>query len=261
VRNLSNTGIKYSVGYRPGTTGAAGASGATFGAEVNGTSNWQTASVTVTHTGEEGATIYLRAVNAGAQERAGFDRVTIEEVTPVGPPTISRNPASFNRTIDHGAMASSDVFTIQNTGGGTLSYTITDNAAWLGVVPASGTSAGEADVISINYTTAALTPGQHIATITISDPNATNNPQTIAVTLNITAPPVTGDEDGDGDVDMSDFGKLQACLSGPGITQPAAPCQWARLDGDDDVDNDDAVLLRGCLSGASIPASPGCAAP
>jgi hypothetical protein len=47
-----------------------------FGSEVIGSSSWQTVTDTFTYTGTtEGLTIYLRAVNAGSSERAGFDRV------------------------------------------------------------------------------------------------------------------------------------------------------------------------------------------
>ena len=66
------------------------------------------------------------------------------------------------------------------------------------------------------------------------------------------------DFDRDGDVDQSDFGRLQACLSGPGFTQDNPDCEFALLDGDDDVDADDFGLLQACLSGANISANPEC---
>ena len=66
------------------------------------------------------------------------------------------------------------------------------------------------------------------------------------------------DFDCDGDVDQSDFGSLQACLSGSGeLYQPG--CEAADLDVDTDVDQDDLDVLLSCVSGSGMPAEPGCA--
>jgi hypothetical protein len=67
-----------------------------------------------------------------------------------------------------------------------------------------------------------------------------------------------GDFDADGDVDQSDYGHFQACMSGPGIEQNDAGCANARLDNDDDVDQDDFLAFQGCMSGANVPAEPDC---
>ncbi len=70
-------------------------------------------------------------------------------------------------------------------------------------------------------------------------------------------PPV--DFDRDGDVDQSDFGRFQACLTGPGVPQTDPDCRDANLDGDSDVDQDDFGIFEGCMSGANMPADPDCA--
>ncbi len=70
---------------------------------------------------------------------------------------------------------------------------------------------------------------------------------------------VRADFDGDFDVDLEDFGHLQACLSGQGQSQADPPCRNARLDTDDDVDQQDVAVFRGCLSGANLTADPHCA--
>lgn len=67
------------------------------------------------------------------------------------------------------------------------------------------------------------------------------------------------DLDGDGDVDMSDFGYLQACLSGTGVAQSDPDCAHALLDDDTDVDAQDVSIFLGCLSGAGVPVAPDCA--
>ena len=70
--------------------------------------------------------------------------------------------------------------------------------------------------------------------------------------------PRMGDFDGDGDVDQTDFGKFQTCLTGPNIPQNDPTCDDAKLDGDNDVDADDFNLFVGCMSGADVQANPGC---
>jgi hypothetical protein len=90
-------------------------------------------------------------------------------------------------------------------------------------------------------------PGSYGATITVSDPGAVNDPQTIDVTLVIQT--VSCDfAPQDGDVDQEDFGHLQACLSQPGAA-PAAGCADADLDADHDVDQDDFGIFQQCVSG------------
>ena len=63
------------------------------------------------------------------------------------------------------------------------------------------------------------------------------------------------DYDLDGDVDQSDFGTLQACISGSGEPRPDQ-CGPADLDGDWDVDGADVVVFQGCMHGSNRP--PGC---
>ncbi|GMU21622.1 MAG: hypothetical protein AMXMBFR13_17140 [Phycisphaerae bacterium] len=70
--------------------------------------------------------------------------------------------------------------------------------------------------------------------------------------------PVRMDLDADGDIDQSDFGHLQTCLSGPGVAQVTPACAAARLDADDDVDLDDLSLFLSCMMGANVPADPAC---
>jgi L-ascorbate metabolism protein UlaG (beta-lactamase superfamily) len=67
-----------------------------------------------------------------------------------------------------------------------------------------------------------------------------------------------GDFDRDGDVDQTDFGRFQACLTGSGASQDAAECRVARLDDDLDVDQDDFGLFQSCISGPNKAANPDC---
>ena len=99
----------------------------------------------------------------------------VHEVTP-STPAIYRAPSSLSRTVTEGSNASSQSFSVGNSGDGTLSYSISDNVAWLSCTPPSGTSTGETDTIAINYSTSSLSVGTHNATITISASGASNSP-------------------------------------------------------------------------------------
>jgi hypothetical protein len=66
------------------------------------------------------------------------------------------------------------------------------------------------------------------------------------------------DFDKDGDVDQTDYGHLQACLTGVG-TQTDPACQNAKLTGGPGVGPPDVAAFLKCLAGADVPAIEGCA--
>ncbi|MBP7936156.1 MAG: hypothetical protein KA354_16055 [Phycisphaerae bacterium] len=66
------------------------------------------------------------------------------------------------------------------------------------------------------------------------------------------------DFDGDGDVDQSDFGACQTCMTGADNPQADPACAPARLDDDADVDAADLAIFLACMSGDGIPADPNC---
>lgn len=76
--------------------------------------------------------------------------------------------------------------------------------------------------------------------VTISDP--------VSITVIF-----VGDFDGDGDVDLKDFGAFQACLG-----QTASACEDADMNGNAFVDAGDLVVFQGCMSGANVPTDPTC---
>jgi M6 family metalloprotease-like protein len=100
-------------------------------------------------------------------------------------PAIGLTSATLTPTCDLGSDAASQTFAVFNSGGNTLSYTISDDVPWLSVSPASGTATTEADQISVTYISSGLSSGTYNGTITISDGGATNSPQTIPVTLTV----------------------------------------------------------------------------
>lgn len=81
-----------------------------------------------------------------------------------------------------GTTTGSQDFFIRNTGGGTLNWTISDDAAWLQCSPGNGTNFG---VVTVSVDAANLVPRTHTGAITITAPNAVNSPLTIAVSLTV----------------------------------------------------------------------------
>jgi subtilisin family serine protease len=127
-------------------------------------------------------------------------------------PTINITPNTLSRSIIQGTNAPSQSFNVNNSGLGTLSYSISDNAAWLSCTPTSGTSTSETDTITVIYSTSGLSAGAYSATITISASGASNTPQTIPVSLTVTV----------------DSGSLQVTISPVAAVSDGA--QW-RVDG------------------------------
>ncbi len=111
---------------------------------------------------------------------------------PPSSPTIGLSPTSFSFTgVQGGANPATQTLSITNTGVGTLNWSVSDNAPWLTLNPASGTTTTETDAVTVSVTTTGLTAGTYNATITVTAAGATNSPQTVPVTLTVTVPPPT----------------------------------------------------------------------
>ena len=93
-------------------------------------------------------------------------------------PVISLNKSS----LDFGTTANSKTFTISNSGGGTLNWSVTDNRAWMSVSPTSGQNSG---TVTVTVSRSGLSAGTYTGTITVSDANATNSPRTVSVTMQV----------------------------------------------------------------------------
>lgn len=102
-------------------------------------------------------------------------------------PVTNVTATQLQPNVDFGKTAANQTFSVFNGGGGTLSYNISDDAAWLTCAPVSGTATTEADLITVSYTTAALAAGTHTATITIDGGSA--GIKTIGVTLTVNQQP------------------------------------------------------------------------
>ena len=98
-------------------------------------------------------------------------------------PTIGVNPASLNFTATAGGSnPANQTINVTNTGAGTLNFTVSDNAPWLTVNPASGTAPA---TLTASVDITGLAAGTFNGTVTISATGATTTPVSIPVTLTV----------------------------------------------------------------------------
>lgn len=105
-------------------------------------------------------------------------------------PTLTRNPSvlSFS-AVQNGSSPAAQPLTITNTGPGTLTWTAASNSAWLTLNNASSASGTNLGSVSIRVNPAGLSVGTHNGLITIVGTGATNSPQTVTVSFDVTAAP------------------------------------------------------------------------
>lgn len=111
------------------------------------------------------------------------DTDTIEVSVSEANPALCKSTSS----LDFGTSVTSKTFEVWNCGGGTLSYTISDDREWIVVSPTSGSSTGEHDTITVTVNRSGLSPGHYTGTVTI-DPNYGAN-QTVTVSMDVSNNP------------------------------------------------------------------------
>jgi len=94
-------------------------------------------------------------------------------VSVVAPPILICSPSSIDFGSHLPGFLGSKTFSVWNSGGGTLYYSLSDDASWLWLDPTSGISTGEYDVITVYADTSKLFSGPLVATIDISSNGGT----------------------------------------------------------------------------------------
>jgi hypothetical protein len=112
-------------------------------------------------------------------------------------PAIMLSPTTLTFTVNQGqGVSMPQPITITNNGvfGSLLSATISSTAPWLQATPANidGLAFNEVGSFNVSADSSSLLAANspYAETLTIQDPSATNNPRTIAVTVNV-LPPAT----------------------------------------------------------------------
>jgi hypothetical protein len=108
-------------------------------------------------------------------------------------PSILLNPTSlsFSGTAG-GANPLAQTINLLNPTGGTLTWSMTESAAWLALNIASGTTTTETDQVSASVNSQGLTAGTYSTVITVAASGASNSPQQIPVSLTLSQPTTTG---------------------------------------------------------------------
>lgn len=165
---------------------------------VSPTSGTNSGTVTVTvnksglAAGTYNGTVTVSSTNASNSPQTVAVSLTVSQSS--GDPTISLNRTSLNFGATSGStLTTSETLTVNNSGTGTLNFTASDNMSWLSLSPTSG-SGGTTVTVTANKS--GLSVGTYSGTITITDPDATNSPQTVPVTLRIYNAGSTGSPQG-----------------------------------------------------------------
>ena len=109
------------------------------------------------------------------------------EIPVADTPLISCSPASFGfGATQGGSNPASQTLEIWNSGINTIAWTLSDDAAWLGESPTSGSSTGEHDTVAVSVDIAGMSAGDYSANITITA-EADNSPWTVLVSLHISS--------------------------------------------------------------------------
>jgi len=133
---------------------------------------------------------------------------------PHEPPVINLNRTSLNfGVVISAAIIYSQTVLINNNGGGTLNWSASGNASWFYINPSSGIG----DSFSVLIDPTGLAAGSYTGTITITDPKATNSPQSISVSLQVYN---QGTTDGP-------FGEFSAPLEGSSTYSSVPVSGWA----------------------------------
>lgn len=129
-------------------------------------------------------------VGYGQNPAGAREAFLLTPIVPAPAPAIAFSPTNFAfSAVAGGANPASEPLSISNTGTGTLYWSLSGNPAWVGVMPTSGTVAsGAYTYTDVSVITAGMTAGTYATTIEITG-NASNSPQSVPVTLTISAPP------------------------------------------------------------------------
>ncbi len=95
--------------------------------------------------------------------------------------SLNRSPFYFG-AVRNGSSTGAQTLLVENSGGGTLSWTAASDSAWLSASPGSGSGTGE---ISLSVNATGLSSGTFTGTVTVSDGIALNSPQTLSVILTV----------------------------------------------------------------------------
>ncbi|MEA2136290.1 MAG: hypothetical protein QOC68_4199 [Solirubrobacteraceae bacterium] len=145
-------------------------------------------SVTVDTVGLAAGT-YSATVTVTSAGTQGSPKQIPVTLTVAAAPALSVSPASLSfSATSGGASPATKTLSVTNTGGGTLSFTASDDAPWLSVTPASGTAP---QTLTVSASVTGLAAGTYTGKVTVTSVGATGSPTDVPVTFTVDPPPVT----------------------------------------------------------------------
>jgi hypothetical protein len=165
---------------------------------LNWSASWQSTWLSVMPTGgtapsSPGVAVNISGLTAGTY----YDTITVSSPTAINtpqyvpvtlnvaepPPVIQLVPDEFYFVaMQDSANPESQFMTINDIGGGTLSWSAANSEAWLSLSDYAG---GPGETIELMVDITGLTYGLYYDSIEVSDPNASNTPQYAQVTLEV----------------------------------------------------------------------------
>ena len=104
-------------------------------------------------------------------------------------PSMLLNPTSLSFSgIAGGANPLAKTINLANPTGGTLTWSMTESAAWLALNISSGTTTSETDQVSASVSIQGLAAGTYSTVITVAASGAANSPQQIPASLTLSQP-------------------------------------------------------------------------
>jgi hypothetical protein len=161
-----------------------------------------------------------------------YQRTIDPETIILNPPQISLNRTRLFFGAAAGTTTPSQNFLIENSGGSTLNWTITDNADWLSCTPLSGTDSGS---VTISVDSSGLAAGTYTGTVTVSSPGAANSPRTVSVSMEVYEAGSTS----------GPFGQFSTPIDGSTVVSSVPVTGWAL----DDLGVESVKIYRGETGG------------
>ena len=128
------------------------------------------------------AHVVWEAEGVGGKEDIFYTKVLLADP---GVPFIEVDKTFLTFDMEEGESPDPQTFKIKSYGGDALDYTISSDKPWLIVSPQSGTATEEWDTINVVVDAENFQAGKRNGTITITAPDAYNNPVKISVSLTI----------------------------------------------------------------------------
>lgn len=161
---------------------------------------------------------------------------TIAKSTSPGSAKISLNRTRLNFSgTTSGTVTGALRLWLNNSGTGTLNWSINVDQWWLKCTPTSGTNSG---VLTVSVSPGGLYPGNYTGTITISSPNASNSPRTVTVRLKV----IKNSRDSD------PFGNFSTPLDGSTVCSSIPVTGWVL----DDIGVKSVKIYRQVRNGSSF---------